>query len=162
MLVFSEKRKIWLCLWTKDFEHDSLHEVFECSVEVLARIDQDCGGEVLKYCVENHSISFDFIWLVLDKFLSSILFRFPHFKAIRVYGFPGIWEIRCCRKWRLIFLDLLWTRNWKESYFLYSLDARYFQTSYMAYVSRGFCRLLMQDRSLNELWYQCWYRIFRH
>ncbi|KAK7852517.1 serine/threonine-protein kinase atm [Quercus suber] len=31
---------------TEDFEHDSLHEVFECSVEVLARIDQDCGVEV--------------------------------------------------------------------------------------------------------------------
>ncbi|KAK9995769.1 hypothetical protein SO802_020455 [Lithocarpus litseifolius] len=30
----------------EDFEHDSLHEVFECSVEVLARIDQDCGVEV--------------------------------------------------------------------------------------------------------------------
>uniref|UniRef100_A0A7N2M346 Uncharacterized protein n=1 Tax=Quercus lobata TaxID=97700 RepID=A0A7N2M346_QUELO len=29
---------------TKDFEHDCLHVVFECSVEVLARIDQDCGG----------------------------------------------------------------------------------------------------------------------
>ena len=35
--------------------------MFECSVEVLARIDQDCGVEVLKYCVENHSISLNFI-----------------------------------------------------------------------------------------------------
>ncbi|KAL4634029.1 hypothetical protein ACB092_04G167700 [Castanea dentata] len=31
---------------TEEFEHDSLHEVFECSIEVLARIDQDCGVEV--------------------------------------------------------------------------------------------------------------------
>ncbi|KAK7817816.1 serine/threonine-protein kinase atm [Quercus suber] len=46
---------------TEDYEHDSLHEVFECSVEVLARIVQDCGFEALKYCVENHSISLDFI-----------------------------------------------------------------------------------------------------
>ena len=101
MIVLVDKR-----LWT-----------WLCSVEVLARIDRDCGGEVLKYCVENHSISLDFIWLVLDKFLSSILFRFPHFKAIKVYGFPGIWEIKCCRKWRLIFLDLLWTRKLKRVLF---------------------------------------------
>ncbi|KAE8124229.1 hypothetical protein FH972_019134 [Carpinus fangiana] len=29
----------------EDLEHDSLHELFECSVEVLARIDQDSGVE---------------------------------------------------------------------------------------------------------------------
>ncbi|GMY24943.1 serine/threonine-protein kinase ATM isoform X1 [Fagus crenata] len=31
---------------TEDFEHDSLHELFERSVEVLAKIDQDSGVEV--------------------------------------------------------------------------------------------------------------------
>uniref|UniRef100_A0A7N2KNE5 Uncharacterized protein n=1 Tax=Quercus lobata TaxID=97700 RepID=A0A7N2KNE5_QUELO len=49
-----EEKQIWLAvrnnsamqILLEDFEHDSLHEVFEFSIEVLARIDHDCGIEV--------------------------------------------------------------------------------------------------------------------
>ena len=116
-----------MCLLTEDFEHDSLHEVFECSVEVLARIDQDCGVEVLKNCVENHSISLDFIWLVFDKFLSSIFIQ-----VSPLQGHQGVWL-----PWQLRD-QLLWEM---ETYILGSLVDKEIEKWPISNIFRKMCTI---------------------
>lgn len=61
-----------------DSEHYCLPELFDCSVEVLAKIDMDTIVEVVEYCsITAECIGFWFDLYVLDTFLSFSDFAFP-------------------------------------------------------------------------------------
>lgn len=111
-----------------------MHDLFECSVEVLARIGQESVLEVLHSFVVFSSLCGQS--LHLNRLLTG--FRTFNHLVAKAYVYPDRSEIHFVMKSKITFLKLLKMKNMKGCFYLMSSSSvLFYQTSCIVRIVQG-------------------------